>query len=70
MSYVVLEAADVVELAEMLEYIVERLDTLALIEARSRSRDDWWSSYDLDQLCGDLVRFIALLASAKSPLDT
>jgi hypothetical protein len=61
MSYVVLDLTDVIELAEMLEYIVERLDTLALVDARSSSRDDWWSSYDLDQLRGDMVRFIAML---------
>ena len=36
MSYVVLDASDVVELAEMLEYIVERLDTLIGVDA---SRD-------------------------------
>jgi hypothetical protein len=61
----VLDAADVVELAELLEYIVERLDTLAVADARSSSRDDWWPSYDLDQLRGDLVRFIALLRRGK-----
>jgi len=61
MSYVVLDAADVVELAEVLEYIVERLDTLALVDTGSSSRDDRWSSYDLDQLRGDMVRLIALL---------
>ena len=46
----VLDAADVVELTEMLEYIVERLDTVALVDARSGHPDDWWPSYDLDQL--------------------
>jgi hypothetical protein len=70
MSYVVLDAADVVELAEALEYIAERLDTLALVDAVSSSRDDWWPAYDLDQLRGDLVGFIALLRQASSPLDT
>jgi hypothetical protein len=61
MSYVVLDAADVVELSEMLEYIVERLDTLALVDPGSGRGDDRWPSYDLDQLRGELVRFIALL---------
>ena len=65
MSDVVLDASDVVELAEMLEYIVERLDTLAVVDASSSSRDDWWPSYDLDQLRGDLARFIALLRQVK-----
>jgi hypothetical protein len=66
MSYVVLDAADVVELAEMLEYIVECLDTVALVDARSGPLDDWWPSYDLDQLRGDLVRFIAVLRQCKT----
>jgi hypothetical protein len=65
MSYVVLDAADIVELAELLEYVVERLDTLALVECGSERCDDWWPSYDLDQLRGELARFIALLRRRK-----
>ena len=65
MSYVALDLTDVIELAEMLEYIVERLDTLALLDVRSSSQDDRWVSYDLDQLRGDMVRFIAMLRSRK-----
>lgn len=61
MNYVVLDAVDVVELAELLEYVVERLDTLALVDSGMEGCDDWWPSYDLDQLRGDLARFIALL---------
>ena len=49
----------------MLEYVVERLDTLAEVDDTSRSRDDWWPSYDLDQLRGDLTRFVGLLRQAK-----
>jgi hypothetical protein len=61
MNYVVLDAVDAVELAELLEYVVERLDTLALVDSDLKECDDWWPSYDLDQLRGDLARFIALL---------
>jgi hypothetical protein len=61
MKNVVLDAVDVVELAELLEYVVERLDTLALVDSDLAGCNDWWPSYDLDQLRGDLARFIALL---------
>jgi hypothetical protein len=70
MSHVTLEASDAVELAELLEYVVERLDTLAQVDSDLEGSDDWWPSYDLDQLRGDLVRFIALIRQSKSPLDT
>jgi hypothetical protein len=67
MSYVVLDAADVIELAEMLEYIVERLDTLAVVDEESGrcDTDDRWPSYDLDQLSGDQVRFVALIREGE-----
>jgi hypothetical protein len=65
MNYVVLDAVDVVELAELLEYVVERLNTLALVDSDLEGCDDWWPSYDLDQFRGDLARFIALLRRRK-----
>ena len=64
MTYVPFDAAEAAELAEMLEYIVECLDTLALVDVTSERCDDWWPSYDLDQLRGDLGRFIALIRDA------
>jgi hypothetical protein len=47
MSYLVLDAADGIELAELLEYIVERLDSLALVD-NVLGCDDSRPSYDLD----------------------
>lgn len=61
MNYVALDAADVVELSEILEYIVDRLETLAQVDPVRPPSDDWWPSYDLAQLRGDLTRFISLL---------
>ena len=48
----------------------EPKQTLALVDSELKEGDDWWRSYDLDQLRGDLVRFITLLRRSKSPLDT
>ncbi|MGH3733571.1 MAG: hypothetical protein ACRD6W_15795 [Nitrososphaerales archaeon] len=56
---------DVAELSEILEYIVERLDTLARIDPDPPPSDDCWASYDLDQLRGDLVRFVTLFRACE-----
>jgi hypothetical protein len=65
MTNVMLDAVDTIELAEILEYFVERLDILAEHDPAKLLFADC-STYDLDDLRADAARLIHRLHT--SPL--
>jgi len=73
MTNIILDAVDAIELAEILEYFMERLDILANHDLAKFLFADC-SPYDLDDLRADVARLIHRLetspTSVHRPLDT
>jgi hypothetical protein len=64
MNHVIVDAADAVELIEILEYFLERLDVLAEHSLASFLFAEC-SPYDLDDLRADVTRLINRLRTTR-----
>jgi hypothetical protein len=68
MTTVTVDALDVVELTEILEYFIERLDVLAEHDLATLLFNQCNRAYDIDDLRADLARLIHQLnTSPTSP---
>ena len=66
MTTVTVDAVDAIELTEILEYFIERLDVLAEHDLAELQFNQYSGAYDIDDLRADLTRLIHQLNSSPS----
>jgi hypothetical protein len=66
MTTITLDALDAVELTEILEYFIERLDDLAEHDLAELLINQCHSAYDIDDLRADLARLIHRLKTSPT----